>query len=232
MRFNRKYFPKTPFILAFSGGVDSLSVAHLFKSLNLDFYSVHVNHKFIDQDDMIAEKSKSFLKTFKIPFEIVESTDIYNNGSKEDFCRKVRYNLLNEVANRKKISHIVTAHHLDDCVESYLMNCFKGQPEYMPIPFITTFHNGNKLIRPFLTVPKSDFQNYSKKYELNSWIVEDELNSDLSLTRNWIRNQVIPMVSERYSGIKKTVFKRVVKGIENFSEKYVDTAVHSDMMIS
>ena len=103
---------------------------------------------------------------------------------------------------------MVVCHHLDDCVESYLMNCFNGVPEYVPIPFRTSWGDV-EVVRPFLLTGKEDFRGYVERHGLMRYVTEDELNGDLSLRRNWVRNCLRPMVETRYVGLSKVVKKKI-----------------------
>ena len=73
--FNKKYFPKKQFILALSGGADSIAVSHFLKQKGFDFIAVHVNNKFIPQDDEIADKVETFCFEQSIHKVILNSKD-------------------------------------------------------------------------------------------------------------------------------------------------------------
>lgn len=213
LTFNKKYFPNTKFILALSGGSDSISACHFLQRKGFDFHAVHVNNKFIPQDDIVASKVENFCKDIFVPCEILTTKEKYNKGSKEDFCRKVRYDLLRSFAKKYDYNYICTAHHLDDCVESYFLNFLKGTPEYIPIQFYCKYPEVS-IFRPFLLNKKKDFVQYLEYGGLTKYATEDELNSDLNLMRNWSRNVVLPMIAKKYNGLHKVVFKKMKKHLD------------------
>lgn len=213
--FNKKHFPKSKFILAVSGGTDSVAVAHLLKRKKFDFIAVHVNNKFIEQDDEIASNVKHFFEEEAISYEMLTSKEKFHKGSKEDFCRKIRYKALCDFALKSNCKYICTAHHLNDCVESYFLNFLKGQPEYVPIAFQCKYQNAT-IFRPFLLNKKIDFVQYLSDCSLTNYVTEDELNSDISLMRNWTRREVLPTIEKKYKGLYKVVFKKMKQHLDNY----------------
>lgn len=213
LTFNKKYFPNTKFILALSGGVDSIAACKFLKDKRFDFIAVHVNNKFIPQDDEVSTKVENFCKESSVTYSILTTKEKYNKGSKEDFCRKVRYDLLRNFAKKYDYNYICTAHHLDDCVESYFLNFLKGTPEYIPIQFYCKYPEVS-VFRPFLLNKKIDLIGYLNYSDLEKYATEDELNSDLTLMRNWSRNVVLPMIAKKYNGLHKVVFKKMKKHLD------------------
>jgi tRNA(Ile)-lysidine synthase TilS/MesJ len=87
------------------------------------------------------------------------------------------------------------------------MNCFKGHPDYLPIPVKTEFENFT-IIRPFILTMKESMKNYIVENDLNRWVVEDETNKDESYRRNWIRQTLLPQINENGYNLYTTVKKR------------------------
>lgn len=214
IQFNKKYFPNQKFIFALSGGSDSIAVVHFLNKKGFDFIAVHVNNKFIPQDDEIANRVEWFCGDKDIPYVILTTKEKYNKGSKEDFCRNVRYNALRSFAKKHGYDYICTAHHLDDCIESYFLNFLKGCPEYIPIQYFCKYPEVT-IFRPFLLNKKVDFLEYLEYHNLEALVMEDELNNDLNLMRNWTRNVVLPMIDKKYKGLSKVVFKKMKKHLDD-----------------
>lgn len=208
IKITKKLLPKK-FILALSGGVDSLAVAHFLKQSNKDFLAVHVNAKYIPEDDSYETIVTEFCREFGIPLLVKTVTaKSSETSSPEAFCREQRYKLLLEACTENNIQNIVVCHHIDDCVESYLINCLNGKPEYTPIPFVTKYPNAC-VTRPFILTQKLDFWNYVKSKNLERYVAEDKMNTDVSLRRNWVRHILRPTIETQYKGIAKVVQKRV-----------------------
>lgn len=185
-----------------------MACCHFLKKKGFNFIAVHINHKFIAQDDQIAADVQRFCYKKEIPLNTIVATEKYSKGSKEDFCRNVRYKALREYAKIQGIDFICTAHHLDDCVESYFLNFLKGCPEFVPIQFFCKYPEVT-IFRPFLLNKKVDFAKYITDSGLVEYHREDELNSDLTLMRNWTRKVVLPMIDKKYKGLHKVVFKKM-----------------------
>jgi tRNA(Ile)-lysidine synthase len=154
----------------------------------------------------MQERVSKFCNTFNLKL-VTGSLDDFPAGSStstEDSLRNARLSFFGSIPNNPSI---VLAHHLDDAVESYLMNCLVGTPEYIPIPERSEWESFT-VHRPFLKNRKKVFINWIKKNNLEKFIVHDETNQDYSFRRNHIRNVVIPSIEKTYEGLPKVVKKK------------------------
>ena len=189
-----------------SGGIDSIVGAHyLSRKLKLRVKLFHYNHNLRSQNDQMQEAVQRFAEDHGLQLEVRKLQNFQGSGEAE--LRHNRYLSLQQLVSQ---GTVVTCHHLDDCVESYLMNCFNGVPEYCPIPPSTVFGE-TRVVRPFLLTPKKAFERYSTEYNLDSYIVDDETNLDQGYRRNWVRHRARPVIQEHYPGIQKVVFKKMVE---------------------
>ena len=222
MKVLKQLIPQTKFVLALSGGYDSLSTAILLKNkFDSDFVAVHFNGHFIEQDDLAESKVREFCKVNSIPLIVKSGENNYVSGSKEDYCRKARYAAIGEACNSIGVNIVLTGHNLNDCVTSYLWNTFRGHPNFNPIPFVTDFVKFY-IHRPFLLSSKDEMKFVAKKFfpDIDKFVTEDELNKDVSLTRNWIRDVVIPIIHEKPHFNLNTVVKKIVESkFEGFLEQ-------------
>ena len=197
-----------------SGGVDSIAGAHyLMKKLKRKVKLFHYNHRLREQNDDMELSVTKFAQKFNLLLEIRHREGTLNEPLSEASLRNLRLRSMQSVVGE---DDIVFCHHLDDCVESYLMNCFNGVPEYCPIPVMTRFEfvdlePKTRVLRPFLLTPKSSFERYSTEYNLDKFVVEDETNRDQKYRRNWVRHRARPVIEEHYPGIQKVVFKKMVE---------------------
>lgn len=182
--------------VAFSGGVDSVAV--------VDFLSKkhNVTCAFFHHGTENSERAFKFVAHFctekNLPLFLGMMCNVKPKElSKEEFWREERYNFFKELK-----STIITAHHLDDCVETHLWSALHGKPK---VPNII---RGN-IIRPFLTTPKSEFVSWCERKKLE-WC-EDTSNEDTSYTRNYIRKHLVPHALHVNPGLRKTVKKIVEK---------------------
>jgi len=119
-----------------------------------------------------------------------------SNKSKEEWWREQRYHFFEQFND----APVVTCHHLDDCVETWVWSSLHGTGKWVP------YRRGN-VVRPFRLNRKREFELWC---QLNNvpWI-EDDSNVDTSYTRNYIRHEMMPHVLKVNPGIHKTIAKKV-----------------------
>jgi tRNA(Ile)-lysidine synthase len=189
--------------VAVSGGIDSV-VALDFLSRNHNVTVFHVDHSegnSVESYDFVKDLSAKY----NCPFVSYKITKEQTKGcSREEFWRNERYAFFHSYA-----APIVTAHTLDDSVETWIWSSLHGKSRVIP-------YNNRNVIRPFRTTKKSDFKSWAAKKQL-TWI-EDESNKDMSLTRNYIRHQLMPHALAVNPGLHKVVLKKILK--EQNGEEY------------
>ncbi|WP_435261361.1 tRNA lysidine(34) synthetase TilS [Tenacibaculum sp. nBUS_03] len=183
-------------LVAISGGVDSVVLTYLLKKLNYNIYLAHCNFQLRGNESDLDEEfiknlgEKFNLETFTIKF----STQEYQNNNKLSIqlaARELRYNWFYKLLKEQKIDYIVTAHHSNDNLETFIINLTRGTglEGFTGIPPI----NG-KTIRPLLKFSREEILQYAK---LNSIVWrEDASNTEIKYTRNKIRHNIIPILKE------------------------------------
>ena len=180
------------FVLAISGGVDSMVLANLFLINNLNFSIAHCNFqlrgKESDGDELFIKKwcSEKDIKLYNKKF----STEDYCKNNKLTIqmgARELRYEWFRELIDKEKHDFIVTAHHIDDQLETFIINSIRGTgiDGLVGIP-----DKINKIIRPLLMTSKDQIIEYSKVNKIN--YREDSSNDKEEYLRNKIRRSVIP----------------------------------------
>jgi len=178
------------YVLALSGGVDSAVLASIFNDLNLSYRTIFINHNQKDSN-ILQTSAEEIAKNLKTKHENIIS-DLEKNAS-ETKMREKRYGLL--IDNLKKDEILVTGHHKDDKVETFLINLFRGTR----LKGLTSIKAENdNLLRPLINTKKSEILDYALKN--NIVFTEDTTNQDNKISRNWIRNKLIPEVDERFPG--------------------------------
>lgn len=205
-------------IVMLSAGVDSVALAHFVcnnKSLiakllnactvNIKFY--HFNHKLRPQNDLMEQKAVSLAKTL--------NTEIIVNRSTQD-CTTEQNARVQRFSFFKNFEGVIlTAHHMNDCVESYLMNVLRGHEERQPIPFFTKMYNAY-IVHLLLFTEKHVLKEYIKNYNLTRFIEEDETNKIVKGSRrNLIRQQLIPLLHQNDIVLNKTIFKKMFIKLQN-----------------
>lgn len=187
--------------VAVSGGIDSVVACHLLHRLGYPISIVHFNHNLRQQNEKMVDAACGLAHFLGVEFSLgIRKQEIDPTKSEEAELRKVRLNFFDEVGG-----DIVLAHHLDDAVESYLFNTFRGCPEHIPIPPVTQLNHA-RLVRPFLNATKDDFIDYARRNDLDKWVIVDETNADTKYRRNKIRHEIVPRLQE--FGLRKIVRKK------------------------
>ncbi len=183
-------------LLAISGGVDSVMLTMLCHRLKLNFALAHCNFKLrgseSDEDQQFVEElaRKLKLEVFTKSFE----TDTIARRLKlsaQMAARKLRYDWFEALANEHGFDHILTAHHADDQLETFLINLSRGTgiEGLLGIPEVN-----DKVVRPLLPFSRLEIEAYAKKEKLH-WR-EDSSNVETKYLRNKLRHEVIPQLKE------------------------------------
>ena len=204
--------PSKKFLLAVSGGADSAVLSHLFRVSGFEFQIAHVNYHFRGEDSNLDQKVvEDFCKKNNIKFHLKDVSEEEKTEMKslQNWAREVRYDFFFNLLEKENLDFIVTAHHLNDELETFIINLSRGSgiKGLSGIP-----KNENRILRPFLTFSKSEI--YAFAEENNIDFREDKSNQKDDYLRNKIRNQIVPKMVEVFPNF-----------LEQFSESlgYLDT---------
>ena len=178
------------FLAAISGGPDSMALAILSKLLieekNKKIHFVHVDHAIRKNSTNEALQLKKILKKIRINLKIIKNKkNIKKNIQKN--ARDKRYEILCDFCKKNNIKSLVTAHHKDDQIETFLIRLSRGSgvEGLSSMSEITDLNHDIKLLRPFLKFRKDDLKLISKKFF--SKIIQDPSNKNKRFLRTNIR---------------------------------------------
>jgi tRNA(Ile)-lysidine synthetase-like protein len=183
-------------LLATSGGLDSMVMAHLFKSLNFDIALAHCNFQlrgnesFEDQLFIQKHAEANDITIFITQFD-TQSFAIDYKLSTQVAARELRYKWFYELLNAEKFDYILTAHHADDNIETFLIHLIRGSglDGFTGIPV-----QNNSVIRPLLAFSREEISNYAVANAIQ-WR-EDSSNSSDKYLRNKVRHDLVPILKE------------------------------------
>ena len=193
-----------PVLLAVSGGLDSSVMAELFFRSGFAFAIAHVNFQLrgreSDEDELFV---KAMAERMDVPFfctrfntpEIARQ----HGWSKQEAARNLRYAWFGELIAENDYSGVCTAHHLNDSLETVLLNFTRGAslPGLSGIPIVKTFEgdspfSGLRIIRPLLFASRKELEVFAREEQL-AWR-EDSSNASIDYSRNLIRHKVVPVL--------------------------------------
>lgn len=182
------FLKKSKLLIAVSGGVDSMVLVDLFKKLKYNITIAHCNFKLRNEESDLDEV---FVRTYalenSIPFYFKEFVTKLPKQSLQMAARTLRYNWFYDVLKKEKLDYLLTAHHLDDSLETFILNLSRASG----IEGLTGIKASNDIIaRPLLIFSKNQILNYAKNNNIH-WR-EDSTNIKDDYQRNLIRNKVIP----------------------------------------
>lgn len=192
--FTQVFTQKT--LLAVSGGVDSMVLLHLYNALKVNFAVAHCNFQLRGTESDLDEKLVTdFCKKNRIPF-FVEKFDTMQivkskNVSIQIAARELRYHWFKQLCTAHNYQFIATAHHLNDQVETFLINFTRGTgiDGLIGIP-----EKNEQVIRPLLPFSREEILNYAVDNRVE-WR-EDQSNALTKYQRNKIRHLVVPVLME------------------------------------
>lgn len=183
-------------VVATSGGVDSM-VAVDFLSRNHNVTMQFVHHKTDTSQEACEFLQKYARYTNKeLIIDYIEGEKV-DRQSQEEFWRDERYKIF-----EKWNLPVITCHHLDDCVETWIWSCLNGEGKIIP-------YRRENVIRPFRLNTKDDFYDWASRQYV-SW-VEDKSNADTKYMRNFIRHELLPKALIVNPGLHKVIRKKIVK---------------------
>jgi len=192
--------PKETLLLAVSGGLDSAVLCELCQLAGYHFVMAHANFQLRGEESM---RDEAFVRELGVRCgkEVLVKRFDTERYATERKCsiqvaaRELRYGWFEEV---RPGGVVVTAHHLDDNVETLLMNFFKGTG----IAGLRTMlpRQGN-VVRPLLFATREMLEQFAAQRQL-TW-VEDSSNASDKYTRNYVRHQLIPLLTTLYPGVTR-----------------------------
>lgn len=193
---NFSFLKNKKLLVAISGGIDSVVLVYLLNQLNFDISLAHCNFQLRGRDsDKDEEFVKKLAKQLQLPI-FTKSFETTQFAKKEKLsiqqsARKLRYDWFKVIIKKNKLDHILTAHHTDDSLETFLINMIRGTG----LDGLTGIPERNEnILRLLLPFTREQIEKYAKD---NKIIWRDDCsNVETKYVRNKIRHDVIPVLKE------------------------------------
>ena len=193
--------PNKNIIVAFSGGGDSSALLHFCYDLNQNgllqgnLSAIHINHSLNKESDHWEDHCKIFCEERNIPLQSHGiNIDVKKSGL-ESAARNARYKIFNDALQSN--AQLLMAHHADDVAETILFRLFRGTGlDGLQGPMKKRALGEGVLLRPWLGYTKTDLNKYLSTNDIK--FISDETNFEDNQDRNFIRNEVLKMASNRW----------------------------------
>ena len=222
-RFNKHWAQTFPqfskdghFVLAVSGGADSVVLAHLLKGACINFEIAHCNFKLRGAE---SDRDEAFVKNLAVTLDVHFSckhfdTEAYATAHKisiQEAARDLRYAWF---ATFNTV--VITAHHANDNIETVFMHFCRGTG-IAGLTGIEPYKVNERLLRPLLVFHKQEIIDFAK--EVGIAFVEDSSNASDKYTRNFFRHQILAAVQEVYPQAEHNIL-HTIKHLREVSEVY------------
>lgn len=197
--------PRQHFYVACSGGSDSMVLVDFLKKYPKNHFDIlHFNHgtEYCQEaEDFIID----YCKQNNIELHLGKINRERNKEeSQEEYWRNCRYEFLSKFSDEP----ILMAHHLKDCIETWVMTSLNGNPQL--IPYYNPKYN---IFRPMLLVSKDEIEDWIKRHNVK--YIFDKSNLDVSLKRNYVRNIMMKDIYHISPGIETILKKKILRQYED-----------------
>lgn len=193
---NFPFLRESKFFIAVSGGIDSMVLVDLFRKMNYNFSILHCNFQLRgNESEAETQFLRDFCKDNQLHYVLrYFETEQYASKKKlstQLAARELRYNWFKEEIEKQKYDFLLTAHHADDNLETFLINLSRGTG----LEGLTGIPEHNDyIIRPLLPFSRDEILAYANENKI-TW-KEDSSNASDKYLRNKIRHQIVPFLKE------------------------------------
>lgn len=221
---NFDFLKNKKLLLATSGGIDSMVMLHLFQQLEYEIAIAHCNFQlrgvesFEDQNFIQDYAAANDVFVFITQFDTKAFAEDYKLST-QVAARELRYNWFYELLDTEQYDYILTAHHADDNLETFLINLSRGTG----LEGLTGIPKQNEnVVRPLLAFTQQELEEYAKFNEIK-WR-EDSSNASDKYLRNKIRHHLVPILRELNPNFLSS-FTTTQKYLQEASEMVEDAAI-------
>ena len=221
---NFQFLKDKKLLLATSGGIDSMVMLHLFQQLESQIAIAHCNFQlrgvesFEDQKFIQDYADANAVPVYITQFDTTAFAEDYKLST-QVAARELRYNWFYELLETEEYDYILTAHHADDNLETFLINLSRGTG----LDGLTGIPEQNEnVVRPLLAFSQQEIEDYAKLNNIQ-WR-EDSSNASDKYVRNKIRHHLVPMLKELNSNFISS-FQKTQNYLQEAKDMVDDAAI-------
>lgn len=220
------------YLLAVSGGIDSMVMAHVFKQQDIYFQVAHCNFGLrAEESDLDEQLVKCWCEENGITFHRKRfDTNQFAQENKmgiQQAARELRYAYFKDLLKEHDLCKLATAHHAADQIETVLFNWCRGTglQGLCGMPLVNDF-----VVRPMLHVSKQDILAYALAHKIQ--YREDSSNAKLDYTRNKFRHQIVPVLEDMFPSFSENMLANIERmketnlvfqqGIQGYRKKLLE----------
>ncbi|WP_050749382.1 tRNA lysidine(34) synthetase TilS [Candidatus Regiella insecticola] len=208
LQINKQLAGYRKLLVGFSGGLDSSVLLHLLTRLrtgqrpDLIIRAIHIHHGINPQANDWVEHCQYQCQQWQVPLEIVPVQLNTRKNGIEAAARAARYHAFSTHLTDKEV--LLTAQHQDDQCETFLLALKRGSgPTGLSAMASKMAFAQSQLLRPLLSCSRQNLMDYAQRHQIQ-W-VEDESNQDRRFDRNFLRQEIIPLLNQRWPHFSQTV---------------------------
>ena len=189
---------KSEFLIAVSGGLDSMTVLDMSNKCGMKISVAHINYGLRGEENIFEKKLvEQYCENKNIKFHYKDA-QINPAENLQNEARKIRYKFFNEIIHHQNLDYIITAHHQNDNHESFLFHSIRGNG----ISRLKGISEKNdNILRPALRFTKTQLKEYAEKNQLA--YSKDSSNNSIKYDRNFIRNEIFEKLGKRFPEYEK-----------------------------
>lgn len=215
-----------PLWLAFSGGLDSTVLVHLLASQipKLPLKLIHINHQLHGDADNWALHCQQFATVLDLPFTTIK-VDVNVHGlGLEAAARQARYDAIAKHIGKKAL--LLTGQHQQDQAETLMLQLLRGAGNrgLSAMAFASDWQTMT-ILRPLLDIDRATLAEYARYHQLE--YLDDPSNDDISIQRNYLRQQIWPLLQKRWPALNQTLSRSA--GHLNEAQSLLDELAVADL---
>ena len=192
---NFKYDLNQRYLVAVSGGPDSMALLNMLYEAGYHLIVCHVNYHHRQESNLEEQEVSFYCQKRNIPFEVLDTSSLVESGNFQAWAREVRYEFFKKNYLKYQANGLFVAHQQDDLIETYLMQRRRHNiVSYFGIKEDSVLLDMN-IYRPLLGYTKRSLEEYCIRKHIFYSIDSSNLKEDY--TRNKIRHQVVEKMNEK-----------------------------------